>query len=68
MGLQISANAYHVPIIRNDLTKNLGLMMPDIHDEIVHAFSEIIPATDGRDLPHTAYRLECSLCLQIGPP
>ncbi|KAF9225200.1 cytochrome P450 [Gyrodon lividus] len=42
MGQQIDANPYHVRIIRSQLTRNLGILSPDIRDEIVTAFEEIL--------------------------
>jgi hypothetical protein len=35
-------NTYHVPILRSQLTRNLGILYPDIRDEIVTAFDEIL--------------------------
>lgn len=40
-------DAYHVPVIRKHLTKNLGILFPDIRDEIVHAFNDEIALTAG---------------------
>ncbi len=39
---------YHVPLVRNQLTRNIGALFPEIRDEIVAAFSDIIPVADGR--------------------
>ena len=36
---------YHILVIRNHLTKNLGIVFPDIRDEIVQAFDECIHPT-----------------------
>lgn len=38
LGTQGRDNPYHLPIIRNTLTKNLGSLLPDILDEVAHAF------------------------------
>jgi hypothetical protein len=42
-----SSDPYHVPVIRNHLTKNLGVLFPHIRDEVVQAFHENIPLTSG---------------------
>jgi hypothetical protein len=39
---------YHTPIIRNQLTKNLGVLSLDIRDEIVQAFDDEIRPTAGK--------------------
>jgi cytochrome P450 len=47
LGSNIQSDPYHVPIIRNQLTKNLDILVPDILDEIVQAFDdEIHPTAD----------------------
>lgn len=38
---------YHVAIIRSQLTRNLGALFPDVHDEIIHSFADLIPPTNG---------------------
>jgi hypothetical protein len=38
---------YHVPVIRNQLTKSLGVLFPQIRDEIIQAFDENIPLTSS---------------------
>ncbi|KAF9225192.1 cytochrome P450 [Gyrodon lividus] len=42
LGHQIHENPFHIPIIRSQLTRNLGILSPDIRDEIVTAFEEIL--------------------------
>ncbi|KAF8844252.1 cytochrome P450 [Paxillus ammoniavirescens] len=39
-------NTYHVPILRSQLTRNLGILCPDIRDEIVTAFDETLDLQD----------------------
>ncbi|KIJ50556.1 hypothetical protein M422DRAFT_245171 [Sphaerobolus stellatus SS14] len=39
-------NPYHVPIIRNQLTSNLGNLFPVMRDEMLLAFEELIPLTE----------------------
>ncbi|TFK39713.1 cytochrome P450 [Crucibulum laeve] len=46
LGAQISENDYHVPIVRNQLTRNLGAIFPELHDEIVASFQDVIPPSD----------------------
>ncbi|KAF9223296.1 cytochrome P450 [Gyrodon lividus] len=41
MGHQIRRNPFHVPIIRQ-LSRNLGILVPDLRDEIVKAFDDIL--------------------------
>ena len=48
MGEASVTNAYHIPIVRNELTKNINNLLPDVHDELVRCFPEIIPETDGK--------------------
>lgn len=43
---------YHLPVIRNQLTKSLGIVFPDLRDEVVQAFDDVIPRTDGLYCTH----------------
>lgn len=38
---------YHVPLIRNQLPKNIGALFPDIRNEIIQSFSDEIGLTDS---------------------
>ncbi len=38
---------FHVAVVRDKLTRNLGALYPDVFDEISVSFNEYIPATDG---------------------
>lgn len=38
---------YHVPVFRDELTKNLDGILPELQDELVTSLSEYIPITDG---------------------
>ncbi|KAF8844225.1 cytochrome P450 [Paxillus ammoniavirescens] len=40
LGHDVHHNPYHVATIRSQLTRNLGILFPDIRDEIVTAFEE----------------------------
>jgi cytochrome P450 len=44
-GPGVHTDPYHVLIVRNEVTKNLGVLFPQIRDEIVRAFDENIPST-----------------------
>ncbi|THG96485.1 hypothetical protein EW026_g5347 [Hermanssonia centrifuga] len=46
LGPSVAHNMYHVPLVRNQLTRNIGALFPEIRDEIVAAFSDIIPVAD----------------------
>jgi cytochrome P450 len=47
LGSNIITDQYHIHVVRNQLTKNLGVVFPDIRDEIVQAFDDVIcPTTD----------------------
>jgi hypothetical protein len=47
LGLAINADSYHTVVVRTIFTRNIGINLPDILDEISTAFSEHIPAKDG---------------------
>jgi len=40
-------NNYHMAVIRTKLTRNLGVIFPDLRDEIVDAFTQFIPLSDN---------------------
>ncbi|KIK79214.1 hypothetical protein PAXRUDRAFT_161911 [Paxillus rubicundulus Ve08.2h10] len=42
VGHDVYHNTYHVPIIRSRLTRNLCILYPEIRDEIVTAFEELL--------------------------
>ncbi|KAI0033519.1 cytochrome P450 [Vararia minispora EC-137] len=46
LGPEIETNHYHVPIVRSQLTRNLGVLFDDIRDEVVSAFNDVIPVKD----------------------
>jgi len=48
MGPNISANDYHLGIIRGTLTRNLGALIPELQDEISLTFQDHIPPVHGR--------------------
>ena len=48
LGRESSEDPYHIEVIRERLTRNLGALLPDVMDEIQHAFDEtIIARGDG---------------------
>ncbi|KAJ6612093.1 cytochrome P450 [Mycena sp. CBHHK59/15] len=48
MGPEISANPYHAHTIRTSLTRNLGRCFPEVRDEIVCSFDDVL-ALNGAD-------------------
>ncbi|KAF8997909.1 cytochrome P450 [Cyathus striatus] len=47
MGREVTYNPYHIPIIRSQLTRNLGVLFPEMRDELVTALTEHIPLSEG---------------------
>ena len=47
MGEATMFNPYHIPIIRNELTKNIKDILPDVHDELEPCFLDVLPPTEG---------------------
>jgi hypothetical protein len=48
MDRDVHLDPYHVAVVRGLLTRHLGICFPDIYDEVVAAFSDLIPVTDGK--------------------
>ncbi|KAF8153783.1 cytochrome P450 [Crassisporium funariophilum] len=46
LGVNISQNPYHIPIIRAQLTRALPRLVPEVREEIVDAFNDFIPVTE----------------------
>jgi hypothetical protein len=42
MGQEIYHNPYHIPIVRSQLTRNLGALCLEIRDEIITAFDDVL--------------------------
>lgn len=38
---------YHIPVFRDDLTKNLDAILPEVQDELDTSFTQFIPLSDG---------------------
>ena len=47
LGSAVATNPYHISIVRNQLTRNLGNLFSGLQREIVLAFDDNIPLTDG---------------------
>ena len=47
MGAEIASNPYHALAIRGSLTRNLGRCFPQVRDEIVNAFDEVLALKDN---------------------
>lgn len=46
LGAETRQDPYHIPIVRTTLTRALGVRFPDIKDETIAAFNDIIPLND----------------------
>ncbi|KAJ7438633.1 cytochrome P450 [Mycena galericulata] len=46
VGPEITANPYHTVVIRGSLTRNLVRCFPQVRDEIVHAFDDVLALED----------------------
>ncbi|KAF8549787.1 cytochrome P450, partial [Imleria badia] len=42
MGPEVHHNSYHIPIVRSQLTRNIGALYPEIRDEIITAFDDVL--------------------------
>ncbi|KAJ6470567.1 cytochrome P450 [Mycena vitilis] len=45
MGHEQFHDPYQIPVIRTPMTRNIGARFPDIRDEVVAAFEDLVPAT-----------------------
>ncbi|KAF8994662.1 cytochrome P450 [Cyathus striatus] len=45
MGSEVVTNPYHLPLIRVQLTRNLDNIFPELHEEVVDSFNDILPPT-----------------------
>ncbi|KAI0066399.1 cytochrome P450 [Artomyces pyxidatus] len=46
MGKELEEDAYHISVIRSQLTRNLGVLFDNMRDELVAAFEDMIPARE----------------------
>lgn len=42
MAPEVHHNPYHIPIVRSQLTRNIGALYPEIRNEIITAFDDIL--------------------------
>ena len=47
MGPTILTNRYHVGIVRNQLTRSLGVLFSALREEVILSMEENIPLTEG---------------------
>ena len=48
LGPEIRRDPYHIPIIRSRLTRGLNALFPAVREEVISAFNELVPVTDGQ--------------------
>lgn len=41
-GKEVVDSPYHVPVVRTALNRNLGALIPNIRDEIVQSFEDVL--------------------------
>ena len=46
-GYEIHSTPYHTTVVRTSLTRNLGVLYPDVLDELDIASRELIPQSNG---------------------
>lgn len=46
MGKEVQINRYHIPVMRSQLTRNIGALSSTIRDEIVTSLQEILALKD----------------------
>ena len=47
LGEETFADPYHIPVIRTALTKNIAAKFPDMRDEIVESFQDVLALDDN---------------------
>ena len=53
LGAEIHHNPYHVPVVRSQLTRNIGNIFSEVQDELSAAFTDVIGAEIGQGtFPH----------------
>jgi hypothetical protein len=43
MGEGMVTDPYHIPVVRGAMTRNLASILPDVKEEIMVAFDDVIP-------------------------
>ena len=60
LGHDVVDDPYHISIIKNQLTRNLSVIMPDMIDEIKLACQELLPVQgEGKPIVHVILGLNC---------
>ena len=49
LGPSIHKNTYHVGILKNQLTRGINTLFPEMKDELEASFKDLIPSTNGND-------------------
>lgn len=47
LGPSIHKNTYHVAILKNQLTRGINILFPEMKDELQSAFNDLVPSSDG---------------------
>ncbi|KAK7678985.1 hypothetical protein QCA50_017928 [Cerrena zonata] len=47
LGPSIHKNTYHVAILKNQLTRGINILFPEMKDELQSAFNDLVPSLDG---------------------
>ena len=47
LGRLVTRNQYHIPIVRSQLTRNIGVLFSDITEEIEAGFTEYVGTSKG---------------------
>lgn len=47
LGPSIHNNTYHVAILKNQLTRGINTLFPEMRDELQAAFNDVIPVSNG---------------------
>lgn len=50
MGWGIVKDTYHANVVRTSMTRNLGVLFPEVRDEIIVAFEDVLPV-QGKGSP-----------------
>ena len=64
MGPEILHNPYHVPIVRLRLTRNIEALFPEMIDEIVTAFDDVLDLRGNGELISLSCVCAIDVCLE----
>lgn len=45
-GSEVMRNPWHIPLVRSNLTRNLGVLFPEVREELIMAFNKSIPPSE----------------------